>query len=127
MTREEYKRLPKPPNGMWLESMQQQADKLKKMYMSGWVPDPDEMMEDLIGKATDSMKELKEWSNLDFLSYTYWAVMEEAEFWNDVANSIVANETERVQRAEGMIKLHVLTAWLHAINRRIEELGGKVG
>ena len=131
MTRKEYERLPKPPGGMWLKPMQDMADELKTLYTRVEVeglPDPDVelLMENLIEKATESMQELKDFSDLNFLQYTYWAVMEEAEKWDDVAHMVPGNEEQRVFRAEGMLRVQVLTAWLHAINRRIESLGGKI-
>lgn len=39
---------------------------------------------------------------------------------------VPGNEEQRVFRAEGMLRAQVLTAWPHAINRRIESLGGKI-
>ena len=111
--------------------MQDMADELKALYTRVEVeglPDPDVelLMENLIEKATESMQELKDFSDLNFLQYTYWAVMEEAEKWDDVAHMVPGNEEQRVLRAEGMLRVQVLTAWLHAINRRIESLGGKI-
>lgn len=131
MTRAEYERLPKPPGGMWLKPMQEMADELKDLYtrveLEG-LPDPDVdlLMENQIGKATESMKDLKEWNSLDFLQYTYWAVMEEAEKMDALSHTEVKNEKERELRAEAMLRLQVLAAWLHAINRRIEALGGRI-
>ena len=86
----------------------------------------DRMMERISSHATDSMKHSAEWSDMNFLSYLYWACMEETEFWDEVASSEVENEEERTLRAEGMLRLHVLFGWLQAINARIEELGGKI-
>lgn len=34
ITRKEYEKLPKPPEGMWLTDMQDMADELKKEYMT---------------------------------------------------------------------------------------------
>lgn len=136
LSRAEYERGPKPPEGtIWMQPMQDMADELKKEYetldtdaMTDAEVDAhaERVLERIRSHATDSMKTLKEWGNLNFLSYTYWACMEEAEHWDAVAGSIVENETERELRAEGMLKLHVLCGWLQAINARIEELGGKI-
>ena len=136
ITRAEYERLPKLPEGVvWMRPMQDMADKLKKEYETlntDAMTDAeveaytDRMMERISSHATDSMKHSAEWSDMNFLSYLYWACMEETEFWDEVASSEVENEEERTLRAEGMLRLHVLFGWLQAINARIEELGGKI-
>lgn len=125
MTRTEYEKLPKVPGGLWLTDMQTMADELADYYDSvdaGTAPEPDvdEVMKELIQKATESMSKMKEWSDLSFLSYTYWSCMEEMEKWNALAH------TDSEERFDGMLRTHVLTAWLLALKDRIGELGGKI-
>lgn len=130
MKRSEYERMPKPES-MWMADMQVMADELKEMYgriEAEGLPDPDvdSLMEGLIGKATANLKGLKQWDDLLFLSYTYWACMEEMEKWNAATTAEVKNEEERELRAEAMLRTQVLAAWLYALMRRIELLGGKL-
>ncbi len=132
MTRAEYERLPKVPEGkMWLQPMQDMADELKKLYsrveLEG-LPDPDVdlLFDNLSKKAAES---LKDQSNLDMLYYTYWACMEEAEKWDSIGNTpnaAIKTAKDREMRAEAMLRTQVLLGWLIAINKRIEELGGKI-
>lgn len=121
ITRKEYEKLPKPPEGMWLTDMQDMADELKERC-AGEIPEVDELMAGLIGKATKRLEEVEQRSDLNFLSYTYWACMEEAEKWNGAVHAGVGEEL----RVEAMIRTLVMTAWLWAIKNRIEELGGKI-
>lgn len=133
ITRKEYEKLPKPPEGMWLTDMQDMADELKKEYMTlntDAMTDAevekvsDGMMQGLVQKATKRLEKTPQ--NLNFLSYTYWACMEEAEEWDAVSHMEVANEEERELRAEAMLRTQVLAAWLWAVKGRIEDLGGKI-
>jgi len=121
ITRKEYERLPKPLEGMWLTDMQDMADELKELCV-GEIPEVDELMAGLISKAAKCLEEVEQRSDLNFLSYTYWACMEEAEKWNGAVHAGGGEEL----RAEAMIRTLVMTAWLWAIKNRIEELGGKI-
>lgn len=129
ITRKEYEKLPKPPEGMWLKDMQDMADELKKEYMmlnTDAMTDAevekvsDGMMQGLAQKATKCLEKTPQ--NLNFLSYTYWACMEEAEKWNGAAHAEIHEEL----RTEAMLRTQVLAAWLWAVKGRIEELGGKI-
>ena len=133
MTRTEYERLPKRPDDMWLKEMQDAANELKEFYSninSDRMSDKemenvaDRVMEELTKKATQSMKILKQWNDLTFLTFTFWACIEEMEKWHSFTHVEVQNERERELRAEAMLRTQVLTAWLMALKMRIEELGG---
>lgn len=87
------------------------------------------VMKDLTAKAKarmEGLKDLKHWSNLDFLEYSYWAYMEEMEKLSMIAHMDVQNAEQREQRAEAMYRATVLYGWLKAVEDRIEELGGKI-
>ncbi len=77
-------------------------------------------MMDLTAKAKARMEDLKDWSNLDFLEYSYWAYMEELEKLTAIANMGVQNAKQREQRAEAMYRATVLYGWLKAVEDRIE-------
>ena len=64
------------------------------------------------------MRTLKEWSDLPFLSCTYWSLMEETEKCVAIA--------EKTRSEEAMLRTQVLTGWLYAVKDRIEELGGRI-
>ena len=121
ITRKEYERLPKPLEGMWLTDMQDMADELKERCV-GEIPEVDELMAGLISKAAKCLEEVEQRSDLNFLSYTYWACMEEAEKWDGIVHA----EDEEELKTEAMLRTLVMTAWLWAIKNRIEELGGKI-
>lgn len=126
MTRADYEKLPKPENGMWLTEMQTMADELNEMFTKidqGVLPDPnpDKLMEGLIEKAGEALNKIDRPDDLDFLYYTYWACMEECEMWE-----ATTREKKEELRSEGMLRTQVLVAWLFAIKRRIDLLGGKI-
>lgn len=111
----------KVPGGMWLKEMAAAVKELKGIYIrieEEEDPDVDALMTGLKQRATESMRTLKEWSDLPFLSYTYWSLMEETE----KCVAIV----EKTRSEEAMLRTQVLTGWLYAVKDRIEELGGRI-
>ncbi len=133
MTRTQYNSLPKL-DLVWLTDMQEMTDELKATFESverERQPDPDMdiVMKDLTAKAKarmEGLKDLKDWSNPDFLEYSYWAYMEEMEKLTAIAHMDVQNAKQREQRAEAMYRATALYGWLKAVEDRIEELGGKI-
>ena len=131
MTRADFEKLPNRPERMWLKEMHEMTDNLRTMFdrvdaKEAPEVDVEKMMEFVVEDASKSLRDTVFWDDLNGLQFSYWACMEEMENWYSLARSEVCNEDEREGRAEAMLRTTVLTAWLHAINRRVEELGGKM-
>ena len=127
MTRMEYERLPHLAV-IWLDAMSAQAQDLYD-WSDGTRTDAEgeAFAKKLKEQARQALSMVMDWSPVTILEYLYYSFLNEAAIAHEYLNEMtVTNDEEGEQLAETLMQESVLMAWVHACEKMIDDMGGKV-